>query len=296
MRTTSPISIASLLALLATLGCSSTDLAGVSDSRAKDDKKEDASTTDESNVQSDDEGDEDDVLTEEEINTPADSDKSLQISPKTARMFKGETLDLVAKVKSPGKDDIDVTTKAKWKSAKTSIAKVSKGKVTAVDAGDVIITGSYSGAGSDTSTVTVIECRNVDAGIKATDIRVKGENWPGNHIDAGGADFDDYFVVIHGDFSVDDFQISSNKDQDFSVQFSIGSTGSTSQTVDLQAVDCDGKPTQSKTVSGTTGTQTLHAGKGDRFNLITHAVTGSAKRDYDLLKEKSTAYRIAIEH
>ena len=281
----------SILPLLLSLSCNSAEMAGTgSSNKAKPkDSKDDQDiekSKDKEKKPKDDKGDDDEDPIEEE-------DSSLEVSPKNIRLFKGESLQLKAVFKESD-DEQDVTDAATWTSSDDEIIKVSKGLVSGINAGKTKAEAEHNGK-KKSADVLVVKCKDFGTGSDAEKIRVKGENWPGNNIDTGGADFDDYFVVLTGSFTIEGYQIFSKIDQEFTVDFSIGSTGSTSQTVKLQAVDCDGTPMDSVGVSSTTGQLKIKSSKGDRFNLITTAVTGSTTRVYDLLKDNSTAFRVVTE-
>ncbi len=282
-----------MLIFITNIGCSSADMAGSNSSKEKAKSKEVAVETDSDTTTTTKKPttvDSEDPLIDDEPST-----SSLEVKPESLRLFKGESASLTAVYKDDEKDEIDVSNIAKWKSDNTNVFKVSAdGEVAAIDAGEGKVSVSHKDS-DGSATVFVIKCKSFGTGSDATRIRVKGENWPGNNIDPGGADFDDYFVVLSGSFTSDGYQIFSKVDQEFTVDFSIGSTGSTSQTVKLQAVDCDGKPMDSVSVSDVTGQQKVKAAKGDRFNLITTAVTGSTTRTYDLLVDKANAFRVVVE-
>jgi hypothetical protein len=282
----------SILPLLLSLSCNSAEMAGTGSSNktkpkdSKDDQDIEKSKDKEKKPKDDDDDDVDEDPTVE-------GESSLEVSPKNVRLFKGESFQLKALFKE-SEEEQDVTDSATWTTSEDEIIKVSKGLISGITAGQTKAKAEHNGK-KKSAEVLVVKCKDYGTGSDANKIRVKGENWPGNNIDAGGADFDDYFVVLTGSFTIEGYQIFSKIDQEFTVDFSIGSTGSTSQTVKLQAVDCDGTPMDSVGVSSITGQLKIKASKGDRFNLITTAVTGSTTRVYDLLKDNSTAFRVVTE-
>ncbi len=135
----------------------------------------------------------------------------------------------------------------------------------------------------------------LSAMTRATQIRVSGENWPGNWVDVGGADYDDYYVEIRGDFYVSGYQIFSAAAQDITVSYWLGTPHITTQSVSMQIVNCNHNPVLFQNVSSGSGTKVLHASQGDRFNLYTTANTaGYPTRYYDLIDDRGYAYRIRI--
>ena len=148
------------------------------------------------------------------------------------------------------------------------------------------------GSGSQTEE-NLPECFDRSNKTAASSIRVRGENWPNNTVDPGGADFNDYYVDISGKFLIQgQWEIFSAEDQEITVNYSLGSPGSTTQVVKIHVVDCNGVDQGSFTVSQGSGTQTLSASAGERFNLFTTATTAGHVREFDLIKDKDAAYRV----
>ena len=142
----------------------------------------------------------------------------------------------------------------------------------------------------------MIQCRaGIGTGTPATKIQVKGENWPDNSVDPDGADHNDYFVRITGQFAIENsWEIFATEDQEIDVKFQLGSTGATSQTVRLSSVDCDGNAVTEQAITQTSGSTKISVKKGDRFNLHTRAVTNGKVRNFDLLGDKGYAYELHI--
>lgn len=131
-------------------------------------------------------------------------------------------------------------------------------------------------------------------GVERQTATINGENCVGNTIDAGGADFNDYHVTISGELVRAGWELFSNAEQDITVNYNLGSPGSTTQVVSMQIVDCDGKDTGKFDVSTGNGTTTLKARKGDRFTIVTSITSGCyGRRDvYDLIKDKDRAFNM----
>ena len=123
-------------------------------------------------------------------------------------------------------------------------------------------------------------------------ILIRGENWPGNMIDSGGADFDDYYVIINGKFIIDGWEIFSLVDQEIEVRYFLGTPFLTQQSVNMKIVDCNGVDVAFHEVSAGSGTKKFQASKSDRFNILTTAVSFGQTRHYDLINDKSLAFKI----
>lgn len=123
-------------------------------------------------------------------------------------------------------------------------------------------------------------------------MRVQGENWPNNTVDPGGADFADYYVTLTGDLLLDGYAAFSRATQTLNVSFELDDPGPTSQAVTLAIIDCQGNIKSQHLISKKIGTHSFAIEKGDRFNVLTTAVTGTVTRKYELLKDQSKAFRL----
>lgn len=151
------------------------------------------------------------------------------------------------------------------------------------------------GSGSDNAPADPITppCFTPNANELKTNLRVKGENWPNNTVDPGGADFDDYFVDISGEFELQNgWEIFSTKEQTITINYSLGTPGYTSQNVKIHVIDCEGNDQGSFSVSQGSGSRDLEVKIGQRFNLFTTAVTSGQTREFDLIQDQAAAYRI----
>lgn len=138
------------------------------------------------------------------------------------------------------------------------------------------------------------QCILQATGANVTSVSISGENCIHNDYDRThgfaqtGSDLNDFSLAISGDFLRDDWEFFSNKDQDVTINYNLGSPGSTTQNVSLQIVDC-GKVKQANfDVSKGSGTTILKAKKGDRFNIVTTVTSGcNGRKDvYDMLEKK----------
>ena len=159
-------------------------------------------------------------------------------------------------------------------------------------------TGDNSPVASTDSSIEVSrQCiLQVADAINVKSVSISGENCYPNQIDANGADKDDYLVQISGDFLRSGWQIFSNKDQDIAIHYSLGSPGTTTQTVSLQVIDCNKVKQKNFDVSTGTGTGTtqLTAKRGDRFNIVSSVTSGCYGRNdvYDMLELREKAFLI----
>ncbi len=140
------------------------------------------------------------------------------------------------------------------------------------------------------------QCILQATGTNVTSVSISGENCYPNNIDANGADRDDFFVTINGDLMRSGWEFFSNKDQDITISYKLGSPGATTQTVSLQIVDCDKVKQVNFDVSTGTGngTTTLKAKRGDRFNIVASVTSGCYGRKdvYDMLVSKEKVFWI----
>ena len=229
--------------------------------------------------------------------TPAPGAKYIVVSPKNLTLFKGETAQVSAGV---FKDSVKTSDAASLSVSNSQMLSISNtGLLSAVGSGDSFVHAQFETL-KEAIPVKVIKCKDNFSGQSVATVRVNGENWPNNTVDPGGADFDDYRVVISGDLLVDGYQIFSKKAQDLSVSFGLDTPGSTSQQVTLQIVDCDGVKKSDHLISSLSGSTSFKVEKGDRFNVYTVATTifpppkGRVTQTYSLIKEQSLAFRIAF--
>lgn len=138
-------------------------------------------------------------------------------------------------------------------------------------------------------------CMPEAGGAAARGVVIKGENWPGNSLDAGGADYDDYGVTISGSFFVDGFRVYSLVDQEIDVRYSLGTPGTTTQTVRMQVVDCRGSTLGLHDVASGAGTLKLHASAGDMFTLETTATTAGVSRRFSMPTDGATAFKMEVQ-
>jgi hypothetical protein len=133
-------------------------------------------------------------------------------------------------------------------------------------------------------------------GTVVTSVSVSGENCVGNQIDPNGADRDDYAVTIRGSLIRDGWDFFADKDQELQIEYSLGSPGTTTQSVAMQIVDCQGvKQTDFAVTTGSgNGSRTLKARRGDRFNILATVTSGcyDTRPVYDMLKDKDRAFQI----
>ncbi len=217
----------------------------------------------------------------------------LNVVPEEIVLFLGEEFQMRATLT---RDDVkDVTTDCEWNAGESDdglpvTIGASNGLVTAVKIGDTEVKAALDGQAAK-AIVHVVRCKatKVDESTAATSIKIDGENWPNNTVDPGGGDKDDYHVTITGNFLVDGLQIYAKDDQDITVEYALGTPGSTTQTVLLAVIDCDGAVLSNDDVSSGSGTHVLKAKKGQRFTLITTAVTGAQTRKFQLDKDTPDA-------
>ena len=133
-------------------------------------------------------------------------------------------------------------------------------------------------------------------GTAVTFVSVSGENCVGNHIDPNGAYRDDYSVTIRGSLVRDGWDFFADKDQDLQIEYSLGSPGTTTQSVAMHVVDCQGvKQSDFAVTTGSgNGSRTLKARRGDRFNISATVTSGcyDTRPVYDMLKDKDRAFQI----
>lgn len=212
----------------------------------------------------------------------------IRLDPEEMTLFVGESGEFRAIDLASSRD---VSKEAAWSVASPARAKSSgEGRVEAIQAGDSAIKavmGKYSAQGQ----IRVVSCltKSPTAAKAATTVEIDGENWPGNTVDPGGGDKDDYHVTITGDFLVDGFQLFARNDQTIQVSYALGTPGSTTQVVRLALIDCDGKIAASEDVSSGSGSHEFDAKKGQRFTLVTTAKTGPLTRVFQLDKDTADA-------